>query len=247
MSDSLIIEKDAHITTFTLNRPKKMNAIDKELAQSLQDGFAEFDRSDEQRVAILTGAGDRAFTAGADLEDFPDLWRCMPGMGITTMKPVICAIDGHCLGGGIVLAALCDLCVATRRSKFLYPEAKIGLTGGFITTLAARLPHKMAMEIMLLGRTVTADRAYEMGLVNEVVEPGGHLTAARAMAEEMASMAPLVLQTLKQAVVSEMLTPAPAERMGRTLRDLDRVESSEDRTEGLAAFREKRKAEFLGR
>jgi len=246
MVDGLHIEKEGRVTIFTISRPEKMNAIDKDMARQIQEGFAEFDRCKDQRVAILTGAGEKAFTAGADLEDFPELWRCMPGMGITTAKPVICAIDGHCIGGGIVLAALCDLCVATRRSKFLYPEGKIGMTGGLIASLAARLPHKMAMEIILLGRSVDAGRAYEMGLVNEVVEPGKHLDAARAMANEMAAMAPLVLQTLKQTVVSDMLTPAPAERMGRTMRDLDRVESSEDRQEGLAAFREKRQAQFRG-
>ncbi|MFN3210161.1 MAG: enoyl-CoA hydratase/isomerase family protein [Roseovarius sp.] len=247
MTDSLLIETSGRVTTFTLNRPDKMNAIDSGMARALQDGFAAFDADDDQRVAILTGAGEKAFTSGADLGDFPELWRCMPGMGVTTMKPVICAIDGLCIGGGIVLAALCDLCVASSRAKFVYPEGKVGVTGGYIATLAARLPHKMAMEIMLLGRAVSADRAFQMGLVNQVTEPGAHLDAARAMAEEMAEMAPLVLQTLKQAVVSEMLTPAPAERMGRALRDLDRVEMSEDRQEGLAAFREKRKADFRGR
>ncbi|MGK7752058.1 MULTISPECIES: enoyl-CoA hydratase/isomerase family protein [unclassified Roseovarius] len=247
MTDSLRIDKRGRVTIFTLNRPDKMNAIDTILAQALQDGFAAFDADDDQRVAILTGAGEKTFTAGADLADFPELWRCLPGMGITTMKPVICAVDGLCIGGGIVMAALSDLCVASTRAKFVYPEGKVGVTGGFIATLAARLPHKMAMEIMLLGRAVSADRAFQMGLVNEVTKPGQHLEAALAMAEEMAEMAPLVLRTLKQAVVAEMLTPAPAETMGRAIRDLDRVETSEDKREGLAAFREKRKAEFRGR
>ena len=246
MSNGLDIAKDGRVTIFTINRPEKMNAIDNEVARALQQGFADFDRSD-QRVAILTGAGGKAFTAGADLEDFPELWRCLPGVGITTDKPVICAVDGHCIGVGIVLAALCDLCVVTSHSRFVYPEGKVGMTGGLIAALAARLPHKMAMEIMLLGRTVDARRAYEMGLVNEVTGPGKHLETAVAMAAEMAAMAPLVLQELKRAVTSEMLVPAPAERMGRTLRDLERVERSEDRQEGLAAFREKRKAAFRGR
>ena len=247
MTDSLRIETRGQVTIFTLNRPDKMNAIDSVLAQALQDGFAAFDADDDQRVAILTGAGEKAFTAGADLADFPEMWRCFPGMGITTMKPVICAIDGLCIGGGIVLAALSDLCVASTRAKFVYPEGKVGVTGGYIATLAARLPHKMAMEIMMLGRAVSAERAFQMGLVNEVTEPGQHLEAALAMAEEMAEMAPLVLRTLKQSVVSEMLVSAPAERMGRTMRDLDRVDNSDDKQEGLAAFRDKRKAEFRGR
>ncbi|WP_428516844.1 enoyl-CoA hydratase/isomerase family protein [Roseovarius sp.] len=247
MTDGLQIEKRGRVTIFTLNRPDKMNAIDTALALALQEGFAAFDADDDQRVAILTGAGDKAFTAGADLTDFPELWRCLPGLGITTMKPVICAIDGLCIGGGIVLAALSDLCVASTRSKFVYPEGKVGVTGGYIATLAARLPHKMAMEIMLLGRAVSADRAFQMGLVNEVTEPGEHLEAALAMASEMAVMAPFVLRTLKKSVVSDMLTSSPAEHMGRTMRDLDRVDSSEDKQEGLAALRDKRKAEFRGR
>ncbi len=247
MTDGLRIEKRGRVTILTLDRPDKMNAIDTALALALQEGFAAFDADDDQRVAILTGTGEKAFTAGADLADFPELWRCLPGMGVTTMKPVICAIEGLCIGAGIVMAALSDLCVASTRAKFIYPEGKVGVTGGYIATLAARLPHKMAMEILLLGRAVSADRAFQMGLVNEVTEPGQHLEAALAMAEDMADMAPLVLQTLKQSVVSDMLIAAPAERMGRAMRDLDRVDASDDKREGLAAFRDKRKAEFRGR
>lgn len=245
MSD-VIITQEGKTTVFTINRPDKLNAINAQVALDLQAGFAEFDSSD-QRVAILTGAGNKAFTSGADVTDLPELWRCIPTIGITTKKPVICALDGWCVGGGLVIVALADLCVATEATKFSYPEGKVGLTGGMIAALAGRIPHKLAMEIMLLGRTVSGQRAYEMGLVNEIAAPGKHLEAALQMAEELSTMAPLVLETLKTLVNDETLIRTPAEKMAMTVRDLTRVKQSADLKEGLAAFRERRQPIFMGR
>lgn len=245
MSD-VIITHEGKTTVFTINRPDKLNAINAQVALDLQAGFAEFDNSD-QRVAILTGAGNKAFTSGADITNLPELWRCIPTIGITTKKPVICALDGWCVGGGLVIVALADLCVATEATKFSYPEGKVGLTGGMIAALAGRIPHKLAMEIMLLGRTVSGLRAYEMGLVNEIAAPGKHLEVALRMAEELSAMAPLVLETLKSLVNDQTLIRTPAEKMAMTVRDLARVRQSDDLKEGLAAFRERRQPSFTGR
>lgn len=242
---ALDIRREGKTTIFTINRPEKMNAINAEVANRLQKGFAEFDASD-QRVAIITGAGEKAFSAGADVTDLPELWRCVPTIGIVTEKPIICALQGWCIGGALVMAAMADLCVASEDTRFSYPEGKVGLTGGMIATLAARIPHKLAMEIMLLGRPLSAQRAYEMGLVNEVVAPGKQLEAALAMARELEEMAPLVLRTLKRLVVEDTLKRTPAELMALTQRDLGVVRNSADLQEGLAAFREKRKPVFTG-
>lgn len=245
MSD-VEIRHEGKVTIFTINRPDRLNAINKAVAEELQRGFAEFDASD-QRVAVLTGAGDRAFTSGADVNDLPELWRCVPTVGIDTQKPIICAVDGWCVGGGLVMAATADLCVATERARFSYPEGRLGLTGGIIAALAARIPHKMAMELMLLGRVASGQRAYEMGLVNEVAPDGKHLEVAMGMAEEMAGMAPMVLETLKSMVNDHMLPKSPAEQMALTQATLGAVRDSADLQEGLAAYREKRKPNFTGR
>ncbi|MDF1855899.1 enoyl-CoA hydratase-related protein [Pseudooceanicola sp.] len=245
MESGVEIREDGPVTIVTINRPKKMNAISSGAAKDIQQAFAEFDASD-QRVAIITGAGGKAFSSGADVTDRPEFWRCVPTVGLDTAKPVIAAVDGWCIGGGMLLAVMADLCVCTETSKFSYPEAKVGITGGMIPALAARIPQKMAMEIILLGRTVAGRRAYEMGLVNEVTPAGGHLDAALQMAREMADMAPLVLSTLKTAVNRDVLARAPAEHMVHARIALDRVAQSYDSKEGVAAFREKRKPEFKG-
>lgn len=244
MSD-LLVEQKGKISVFTINRPKRLNALSSGVVREMQLRFAEFDRSD-QRVAIITGAGERAFSSGADIDDLPELWRCVPGIGITTEKPVICAVDGWCVGGGLVIAAFADLCVAGEQAKFMYPEGKIGLTGGMIAALASRIPHKLAMEIMLLGRPVSGTRAYEMGLVNKVSAPGRHLGDALEMAEELAAQAPLVLKTLKRFVNQQTLAKSPSERMALAQRDIAIVNESQDLKEGLASFRERRTPEFTG-
>ncbi|ABE34067.1 enoyl-CoA hydratase/isomerase family protein [Paraburkholderia xenovorans LB400] len=245
--DNLLIEHfDDGVSLITINREARRNAISASTAIELQETFAEFDRS-TQRVAVLTGAGTAAFTAGADVSDMPELWRCVPSVGITTEKPVICAVSGWCVGGGLVMAMMADLLVATEDAKFYYPEARLGTTQGMIAGLAARIPHKVAMEMMLLARPVGAERAYQAGFVNQVVPNGQHVEAALAMARELAGLAPLVLATLKRFVNEGVLSHGPTEHFGNTRRAMEVVAQSEDRKEGLLAQREKRAPKFIGR
>jgi len=238
------VETKGAVSIMRINQPAKLNAISSRVAIELQEAFQAFDRS-EQRVAILSSVGDRAFSSGADVTDLPELWRCVPGVGFRTEKPIIAATTGWCVGGGIVLVMMCDMMVSTASTIFYYPEAKLGLTGGMISSLASRMPHKLAMEIMLLGTKVTAQRAYEVGFVNRVVEEGRHEAEALAMAEELLGSAPLVISTLKR-LVDEILPPGPVEKMMRTNIDLAKVRNSADLQEGLAANREKRAPRFTG-
>ncbi|NYT64692.1 enoyl-CoA hydratase/isomerase family protein [Alcaligenaceae bacterium] len=231
------------VTLFTINRPSKRNALSAQTAIDLQDAFKAFDESESQRVAVITGAGTEAFSAGADINDMPELWRCLPGFGITTLKPIIAAVSGWCIGGGLVITMMSDLAVAAENTRFSYPEGKLGLTQGMIAGLAGRIPHKAAMEIILWGQPVSAQRAYEMGLVNRVVPDGQHVTKALEIAASMAELAPKVLHTLKKHIT--MLIPeSPAESYIRTRIDLVDIENSADFQEGVSAFKEKRKPTF---
>ncbi|HEY0296274.1 MAG TPA: enoyl-CoA hydratase-related protein [Bordetella sp.] len=241
-----IDNRSSGVTVITLDRPEKRNAINAAMALELQDAFAHFDQS-SQRVAVLTGQGESAFSAGADVSDMPEFWRCVPTLGIQTDKPIIMALSGWCVGGALVIAMMADLAVASETTRFLYPEARLGLTGGMIAGLAARIPHKVAMEVMLLGRPLTARRAHEVGLVNEVVPAGTHLAAAIAMAEELAGYAPMVLAALKRFVNQEMLAASPSEQASRTMQVLRAIETSADKAEGVAAFLEKRKPRYMGK
>lgn len=245
--ENLLVEHfDDGVSLVTINREARRNAISARTAIELQQTFAEFDRSD-QRVAVITGAGTAAFTAGADVSDMPELWRCVPTVGITTEKPVICAVSGWCVGGGLVMAMMADLLVASEDAKFYYPEARLGTTQGMIAGLAARIPHKVAMEMMLLARPVGAARAYQAGLVNELVPNGQHVEAALAMARELAGLAPLVLATLKRFVNESVLAHGPTERFGCTRREMEVIAQSVDVQEGFRAQREKRAPKFIGR
>jgi enoyl-CoA hydratase/carnithine racemase len=233
------------ISLIRINRPDKLNAISSAVAIELQAAFQTFEAS-EQRVAILSGSGERAFTAGADVNDLPELWRCIPGVGFTTDKPVIAATSGWCVGGGVVLVMMCDLLVAAENTVFYYPEAKLGVTGGMISSLVSRMPHHLAMEMMLLGSRVSAERAYGVGFVNRLVANGRHETEALRMAEELLDQAPLVLGTLKR-LANEILPAGPIERMVATSQSIARVRASEDMQEGIRAYKERRKPAFRGR
>jgi len=240
------VEQRGPVTILAINRPEKLNAINKQVALDLQSAFAEFDNSD-QRVVILMGAGGRAFSAGADVTDLPELWRCVPTVGIVTEKPVIAVVAGWCIGGGLVMAMMCDLLVAAESAKFSYPEGKVGITGGMIAGLAARIPHKIAMELMLLGEPIDARRAYEVGLANRVVPDGTELDEAIAMANKIVDLAPLALVTMKRFVTGHILPKGPSELAARFAADLAAVRNSEDAAEGVQAFKERRRPRYKGR
>jgi enoyl-CoA hydratase/carnithine racemase len=242
----LLTHHDDGTTLITINRPERRNAICAQTAIELQQAFAEFDRS-AQKVAVVTGTGDDAFSSGADVSKLPELWRCIPTLGITTEKPVIAAVAGHCVGGALVMTMMCDLLVAADNAKFSYPEAALGFTGGLIASLAARIPHKVAMEMLLLCRTLGAQRAYEVGFANEVVPVGQQVTRALALAREMTAFSPMVLRTLKRFVNDGVMAQGPSERMARANRDLAMVRDSEDAREAKLAFAQKRKPQFTGR
>lgn len=171
----------------------------------------------------------------------------MTAVGITTEKPVIAAVAGWCVGGALVMVMACDLVVAADNTKFSYPEGRLGFTGGMIAGLAGRIPHHAAMDLILLGRPLGAERAHALGFVNDVVLKGRQVEAALAMARDLAGSSPMVLKTLKRFVVDHVLAQGPSERMARTHRDLATVRESEDAREGIAAFREKRAPRYQGR
>ena len=240
------VEERGPVTILSINRPEKLNAVNKQVAIDLQAAFAEFDRS-EQRVAILTGAGGRAFSAGADVTDLPELWRCVPMVGIQTEKPIIAAVRGWCIGGGLVMAMMCDLLVASEDARFSYPEGTVGITGGMIAALAARIPHKIAMEMMLVGEPIDAERAYQAGLANKIVANGSEIEEAVTYAEKIVDLAPLALATMKRFVNEHVLPRGPAELAARFGAELAAVRNSADAEEGVRAFREKRKPRYRGR
>jgi len=235
------------VTVITINRPERRNALSATVVKELQTAFIEFDQDESRHVAVITGAGDAAFSAGADIDEWPELWRCIPTVGFNTDKPIIGAVSGWCVGGALVFAMMTDLLVASESAKFSYPEAKLGFTGGVISGLAARIPHHAAMEVILLCRTLEAKRAYELGFVNEVVPVGEQVDAAVSMAKELAAMAPQVLRTLKRFINQDVLKSGPSEEMWRTMIQLKAIEESHDTKEGLAAFREKRAPKYIGK
>ena len=246
MSEDITYSSVDKIATVTINRADKMNALNENVIVGLQAAWQRFEASDD-RVAILHAAGSRAFSVGADIKSPPkEMWQGVPSIGATVTKPIIAAIHGWCIGGAYVIVQMCDMVIASETTVFKYPEAQLGFTGGLIASAVARIPHKVAMEFMLLGKDLDAQRAYEIGMVNRVVEKGTELEQAMADARILANSAPLVVSAIKTFALNT-LNKSPAE-IGALSRDpLLGIKNSEDGEEGRVSFREKRDPRFKGR
>lgn len=235
------------IAMITIDRPKKRNALSGSMCDALHAAWRRFAASDADRVAILTAAGNDVFTAGADLNDPPPrFWEAVPNLSVPTPKPIIAAVAGPVVGGGVTFVAMCDLCVAADNTRFVYPEAKVGITGGVISAIAARIPYKIAMELLLIGDSMDVERAHQVGLVNRIVPAGEQVAAAKGMARTIADNAPLVVAILKDMAL-KTIPRSPVEEMYLTQQAVERVRLSEDAKEGPLSFREKRKPNFRGR
>jgi enoyl-CoA hydratase/carnithine racemase len=246
MTELVTYTSHDRVATITINRADRMNALNEEVILGLQAAWRRLENSDD-RVAVLTAAGDKAFSVGADVKDAPkEMWQGVPSIGTQTSKPVIAAVKGWCIGGSYVIVQMCDLVVAADNTRFKYPEAKLGFTGGLIASAVARIPHKVAMEFMLLGEDFDAHRALAAGMVNKVVPTGEEEEQAHAWASILATSAPLVVQGLKEFSMAT-LNKSPAEA-GAIARDqlLD-IKFSDDGAEGRKAFGEKRTPQFTGK
>jgi enoyl-CoA hydratase/carnithine racemase len=245
MSEAVTYESADGIATITINRPDRMNALNEAVIQGLKSSWRRLEASDD-RVAVLHAAGDRAFSVGADIKEPPaEMWEGVPSVGVELTKPVICAVHGWCIGGAYCIVQMCDLVVASETTIFKYPEAQLGFTGGLIVSAVARIPHKIAMEFMLLGQDLDAARAAEVGMVNRVVPAGTELEAALEWARILRHSAPLVVSTLKQFSL-ETMNRSPAEAGAMSREKLLTVRTSEDGAEGRRAFAEKRTPDFKG-
>ncbi len=245
MNDSVTYTSEDGIATITINRPDKMNALNEDVIQGLRAAWMRLESTDD-RVAILHAAGDKAFSVGADIKNPPaEMWEGVPSVGVVTTKPIIAALHGWCIGGAYVIVQMCDLVIASQNTVFKYPEAQLGFTGGLIASAVARIPHKIAMEFMLLGQDLDAERAREVGMVNRVVAKGEELSTAMEWAKILRHSAPLVVETLKEFTLAT-LNQSPAEAGAISRERLLAVRTSEDGAEGRRAFTEKRTPDFKG-
>ena len=249
----LLFEVDGHVAVITLNRPHKLNAVTPDMANAIEAAIAECDASETIRCVIITGAGEKAFCAGSDiktLDDYKTPWQFRNRGDYCDAvrlcrKPTIAAVNGYALGGGLETAMSCDIRIAATNAKFAAPEIKLGWIGG--GGMAAGLSHSIgasnAAMMILTGDPVDAETAKGWGLVTEVTAPGDLLARARAIAEVIASRAPIAAETAKLNL--KAAHAMPYEKAVEYERDLQTIcFATEDAREGRAAFAEKRAPVF---
>lgn len=254
-TEPLLIERRGPVLVLTLNRPEVRNAIDMPLAEAIAAGLDQLDADAELRVGVLTGAG-RGFCAGMDLKRFAETgerpWVGDRGFaGIVrraSEKPLIAALEGFAVAGGLEIALACDLLVAARGTKLGIPEAKRGLVaaGGGLRRLPRLLPSALAMELALTGGLISAERAYEVGAINRLAEPGEALAQALDLAGQVSANAPLAVAGAKQ-IVQRQWSWDDAEFWERQAEIVEPIATSEDAREGARAFTEKRPPVWRGR
>jgi enoyl-CoA hydratase len=256
---SVDVERDGGVAVVTVNRQDAANALDVEHAEALRDALDELGEDDSARVVLLTGAGDKAFIAGADIKymqslgvlearGWGELGQECANLLETMPKPTIAAINGVALGGGCELALACDLRLASSKARLGQPEVNLGIIPGWGGS--QRLPRIVglgfAKELVFTGRAIEAQEAHDWGLVNAVYEPGELMTEARKLAHGLAAKSPLALAYAKEAT-NLFLTGEASAHMETELRLFAMLFSSEDQTEGMAAFVEKREPKFQGK
>jgi enoyl-CoA hydratase len=252
----ILVERDENVGIVTLNRPNALNALNIQLVGELTNALEELDRDDAIRCIVITGAGDRAFAAGADIKEMSD--KSPIDMMLSDFEhwgrikrihtPMIAAVGGYALGGGCELAMNCDMIVASENARFGQPEILIGVIPGAGGTqrLARTIGKYRAMEMVLTGAQISAQEMATHGLVNRVVPKGEHLTEAIKLAKTVAAQAPIAARLAKEAVLAAFETPL-AEGLEIERRNFYLLFATEDMREGMRAFIEKRKAEFQGR
>ncbi|PJX26011.1 enoyl-CoA hydratase [Advenella sp. S44] len=255
MSELIKSEIRGRILILTINRPEARNAITYDTSFALADALGRLDADDNLTVGILRGEGN-TFCSGMDLKEFARTQRraVVPGRGLGGLaeappaKPLIAAVEGYALAGGFELVLACDLIVAANNASFGLPEVKRGLVpgSGGMLRLPRRLPYHVAMEALLTGDMIAAKRAHELGLVNDLVEPGTALEAALKLADKIAANGPLAVRTAKQ-IVAESQDWRTNDMFALQNPRMAHIFSSEDAKEGATAFAEKRPPVWKGR
>ena len=250
MGDAVSYAVHNGVAWLTIERPERRNALSAEVRAGLFAGTRQFNADDSARVLVLTGAGDKAFCAGADLKEMADTALTVPppdflpqfGRNIEVPKPTIAAVNGVAYAGGFLLTQCCDLCIAADTARFAVTEVKVGRGSPWAAPLSWLVPPRIALQIVLTGDPLSAQRACEVGLVNEVVPAAGLRQAAQALGERIAANAPLsVLASKRTAYLSRPDLFDEAERIWAP------VYRSADAQEGPAAFRDKRPPVWTGR
>ncbi|GAB4321277.1 MAG: enoyl-CoA hydratase-related protein [Dehalococcoidia bacterium] len=249
-------EADGHIVTITIDRPEALNALDLDTWRAFGEATQRFEDDAEAWVGIVTGAGDRAFCAGADIKTtirrlmddprgnpYDEPATIMRGQSPT--KPLIAAVNGVALGGGLEVALACDLRIASSRARFGAPEVNLGLIPGWGGTqrLPRQVPYAIAAKLVLTGEMISAAEALQAGLVNAVVEPEQLLEEARRVAGVIASRGPLAVRAAKRAMVEGYSLPLE-EGLALEHQLFDGLAYTKDVQEGIAAFEEKRTPDF---
>ena len=251
------VESEGRVLVVTINRPEVMNSLHPPASFELAKVFDEFAADPELWVAILTGAGERAFSAGNDLKytaaggkfELPPTGFAGLTQRFDNWKPIIAAVNGVALGGGFEIALACDLIIAAEEASFALPEPRVGLAAlaGGLHRLPRQIPLKQAMGIILTGRRVSAQEAQELGLVNEIVPRKELIAAARRWADQIIECAPLSVRGSKQAVLQGLDHASFEEAQSARYEGLGAMVRSEDFREGPRAFVEKRPPRWQGK